>query len=345
MIWMRLPPVLSRPLGLDRSEIAPAPNPMERPVAEWPSRTRFEGLGAARGKNGQHPIRVGDQDGWFHDEGHPYGYFNTFDQIRLPGSKPRKVLVLLPRDYKDSGRRYPVVYMNDGDTAFFPGGLGHKSWKVAEALGALSEAGLIEPVIVVGVCPLQRGIEYTHGGGDRMEMRVPQYSDYLADSVKRFVDANYRTDPDPLRTAIVGSSHGGLAAFFTGTRRPDAFHKIGALSSSFWYGLDRGTGNGGALVDSALFRAARPTLSDPARRPELWIDWGMVRSGGHHNEVIEMLAARRSAEMVGLLTSEPFGYTAGRDLFAVEDPRGEHDENSWARRFIGLMLAFYPRAP
>jgi hypothetical protein len=256
------------------------------------------------------------------------------------------VLVLLPRDYENSGRRYPVVYMNDGDTAFFPGGLGNKSWRVAEALGALSEAGLIEPVIVVGVCPLQRGREYTHAGGcDKTEMRVPQYSDYLADSVKQFIDANYRTAPDPVGTGIVGSSHGGLAAFFTGTRRPDAFRKVGSLSPSFWYGLDRNTGDGGPLDRSELLDAARPTLLDPARRPELWIDWGLVRSGGHHNDTIEMLATRRAKEMVALLTSEPFGYRAGRDLFAIEDPVGEHDENSWARRFIGLMLALYPRAP
>ena len=296
-----------------------------------------------------YPVSIAGQTAWVHDEGFTSGYFHTYDELTLPGpdERPRKVHVLVPREYTESCNRYPVVYMNDGETTFWPGGPGDKSWDVAQGLEGLYAEGAIPEVIVVAVHAIDRNYEYSHTAWapDVECCGVETYADYLADGVKAFIDANYRTQPEPERTAIVGSSRGGLCAFVVANLRPDAFRMAGCLSSSFWLGLEPvwgGDFSGGPLSTSKLLDMTKGTLSDPSLRPTLWIDWGLVFTGGFHNEVIEKNAAEYGPEMVALLQQE-YGYTDGQDLSWMEDPIGEHDEISWARRFPLVMKALHGR--
>lgn len=292
-----------------------------------------------------HQFQLGGQTAWFHDEGYSYGVFHTYDAFKVagPSDAPRKVHVFVPRDYAQSGRRYPVIYMNDGNTTFWPGGAAGKAWQVAETLSDLREAGSIEDVIVVAIHPIDREREYTHAfwAPGRACCGLDSYTNYVAQHVKGFMDANYRTKPEADSTMIIGSSHGGLAAFYMATRRPDVFGNAAALSSSFWAGLDFfGVSRGGPLASSALVSPVASLLRDSARRPRLWIDWGMRRDGGFHNSVIENMATDRGREMVQILTGA--GYTLGSDLFRHEDAIGGHDEDAWAYRFGLIMEAFFP---
>jgi pimeloyl-ACP methyl ester carboxylesterase len=291
---------------------------------------------------------LGGQAGWFHDEGFASGVFHTFDALAVGGAGDlgRKVHVFLPRDYGSSGAAYPVIYMNDGDTAFWPSGAG-KSWDIAEALAELYKDDAFGRVLVVAVHPIDRRLEYTHTpyAPGRPSGGLAAYTDYVADRLKGFVDAHYRTLPGPEGAAIVGSSHGGLASFFMATRRPDRFGKAVSMSPSFWAGLDPVHGGdypGGPLAESPLVAAVSKTLANktPHPRPKIWIDWGLIRTGGVHNERIEASAAQRGKEMVELLQNS-FNYQLGSDLFAFEDPRGEHDELSWSRRFPAAMRALF----
>jgi hypothetical protein len=288
------------------------------------------------------PIEREGQAGWAHDEGHPAGYFHTWDALDLGAAfGPRRVHVFLPRDL-DPNRRYPTIYVHDGDTAFFPGGVAGKSWDIA---GTLSKRP-VPPCIVVAIHPVDRNAEYTHVDwhhGTAPYGRVAEHTADLADRFKAFIDRNYPTDPSPQATAIVGSSHGGLAAFYAATRRPDAFGFAGCLSPSFFSGLDslrHGVGRA-SLASAPLVTEVASVLADPARRPRVWIDWGERRDGGEHNSVVEALAAHRGAEMASLL-SMSFDYVEGRDLFVHSDPIGGHDEDAWAWRF-GLVAAVFLR--
>lgn len=302
------------------------------------------------------PFVKGGQSAWFHDDGHGYGFFHTYDALDVSAAQaPHKVHVFVPRDYEVSGADYPVVYMHDGNTTFWPGGAANKSWNVAQTLSWLSSAGLVQDVIVVAVHPNDREYEYTHvdwAGGTRPYGGLGAHADYLADDVKGWVDTYYRTLPAAETTAIVGSSHGGLAAFYLAGTRPDAFGKAGCLSSSFWVGLDSLGFNPfpGDLASSVLLDDTGGVLADPSSRPTLWIDWGLRRDGGFHNSVIEALATTRSQQMVDLL-EQSYGYTAassavGHDpavnLYWHEDPIGGHDEDAWAWRFGLMMQAFFP---
>lgn len=275
-----------------------------------------------------HQFSLGGQTAWFHDEGFSYGPVHTFDGLHVGGvaDLPRKVHVLLPRDYAESSERYPTLYMNDGQTAFFPGGAVHRSWGVGQALSQLWQEGKIRRVIVVAVHPLNRDREYTHVRGvpGTDTGGLDEYAGYIAGPLKSFFDAHYRTAPAAESSAVIGSSHGGLAAFYTACRYPERFNRAFALSPSFW------VGRGDSMSSSKLVVSLREVLRDRARRPRLWIDWGLKGDG----------AVRGAREMAALLQSE-FGYELGRDLWVHEDREGGHDEGSWGRHFGLLMQALY----
>ena len=303
------------------------------------------------------PFKIDGQTGWAHDEGLTYGFFHTFDALDVSSRfAPRKVHVLLPWDYASTSMRYGVVYLHDGDTAFWRGGEANKTWDVAGVLGRISHR--VNPVIAVAIHPVERAEEYTHDDwhhGQRPFGRLAEHADYLADEIKTFIDRNYRTLTQPSANAIVGSSHGGLAAFWTAHARPDAFGLAGALSPSFWVGLDSliHEVEVGDLATSRLLEVAGPTLADPGLRPRLWLDWGRRRDNGFHNEVIEAKAERWTREMITLLR-ERYGYdlqdlqpgeTPRKDAmgWVYEDQLGGHDEDAWSYRFGLLMQAFFPR--
>lgn len=298
-----------------------------------------------------YPFTLNGQMAWSHDPGHSAGYFHTYDALDVdPKDQPHKVHVFLPRGYRGCDPGYPVVYFNDGGTTFFGDGSNGKTWRVPDALAGLYAQGAIPRVIAVGIVPRDRDYEYSHTpvGPNRPCCGAARYADYVGDAVRGFIDRSYRTRRDPAATVIIGSSRGGLASFYVATRRPDAFRRAGCLSSSFWAGLDPvygGTFPGGPLSGAPIVTEVDALLRDRARRPRLWIDWGLVRTGGFANSDIEAAATKRGKEMIALLQN-PYGYTVtpnNNDLFWQEDPQGGHDEDSWARRLPAVLTALLGR--
>jgi hypothetical protein len=285
-------------------------------------------------------IDVRGQKAFVHDGGKPAGYFHTFDALTVGGGEPHKVHVLLPRRYGETCARYPVVVMNDGHTAFWPGGLANKTFGMAEALADAYTRGALREVIVVAVEPVSRNREYTHAPWLAGEVccGAKGYATWLADGLVPFLDATYRTRAARDQRFVLGSSHGGLSALYVAAKRPDVFGGAVAMSPSLWAGLDdRVSGaRGGPLATSALLTEIGPGLTG-ATRPKVYLDWGLRRDGGTHNSVTEELATTRGRELAALLATASFGYQEGRDLFTVEDPRGEHDETSWGRRLAGAL--------
>lgn len=290
------------------------------------------------------PFALGGQHGWAHDEGHTAGTFHTYDRFDLGFLGPRRAHVFLPRPSPELPERLPVVYMHDGDTAFWRGGIAHATWDVAGTLSALGRA--VEPLIVVALHPVQRDLEYTHvdwAAGRRPYGELPRYAAWLAERVKPWIDAHYPTDPD--RSAIVGSSHGGLASFFAATRHPAQFRWAGCLSPSFFSGIDplsSGDKTARLLLGAPLLSEVDGLLFDEAIRPKIWICWGTRRDGGDHNAIVEALAGARGQEMAHILRQR-YGYVPGRDLWVVEDKGAGHDEDAWRRRFGDMVRTFFPR--
>lgn len=288
--------------------------------------------------------------------GPPGFVFETYEALDLDDPfGPRDVHVLRPEGAPEGD--VSLAVFNDGDTTFWRGGPAHDTWDVAATVARLRASGAIGAITVVAVRPRRRDEEYTHV--DWRSGRAPwggldRYASWLATGLVPWLRETHPwLTRDRARTAVVGSSHGGLAAFRTATSHPDVFGIAGCLSPSFFSGLDdldRGL-RPVALADSDLVRRATPTLADARLRPRLWIDWGMRRDGGHHNAIVEALAAARGEEMVRLLETR-FGARVARigagdapprdaEVIQCVDAVGGHSEAAWRHRAGMLLRAFF----
>lgn len=219
----------------------------------------------------------------------------------------RDVLVYLPSSYERTERRYPVVYMHDGQNLFDPATSFAGEWGVDTALAKAPRKG--RRAIVVGIpnAGIDRIREYSpfidpqNGGG-----HGDAYLAFLSETLKPLIDARYRTDPDPSATGIVGSSLGGLVSLYGFFRHPGRYGFAGILSPALWF------------ADGAIFRFIE---SAPYVRGRIYLDVGTREGQG-------TLANAR--EMRDLLVTR--GYRRGKDLMWVEDKGGMHNEAAWGRR-------------
>ncbi len=158
--------------------------------------------------------------------------------LAMPGlDRSRTLRIYLPPSYASAQRRYPVIYMHDGQNLFDDATAYAGEWGVDESMDALARTYEFEAIVI--------GID--NGGDKRMNELSPwtnaqygaaegkQYLAFVVDVVKPFVDENYRTQPGRETTAIFGSSMGGLASHYAIHERPDVFGKAGVFSPSYWY--------------------------------------------------------------------------------------------------------------
>jgi predicted alpha/beta superfamily hydrolase len=258
----------------------------------------------------------------------------TFERIWSPQLRNRRTVdVYLPRSYA-SGRRYPVVYMQDGQNLSDPATAFAGTWDLDGALDRLSSAGL--EAIVVGVHNTgdARLAEYSpfpdrrHGGGE-----ADAYLEFLTATLKPRIDRVFRTRVARDETAILGSSMGGLVSLYAYFRFPSFFGRAGAMSPSIWFGQgaildfvgDARTPRGRLYVDVGLHEGAG-TLRDARRLGRLLVRKGFAR---------DRRARRTRAEYGGI---DRRGRHGGQPRVRyIEDPAGRHNEAAWARRLEGAL--------
>jgi predicted alpha/beta superfamily hydrolase len=246
----------------------------------------------------------------------------TLERVWSPQLRNRRTVdVYLPGSYP-SGRRYPVIYMHDGQNLSDPSTAFAGTWELESALDRLSESG--REAIVVGVhnAGERRLAEYSpfpdrrHGGGD-----ADAYLEFLAASLKPRIDRMFRTRQGRDETVILGSSMGGLVSLYAYFRFPSVFGRAGAMSPSIWYGQ-------GAVL-GFIEQARTP-------RGRLYVDVGTQEGAGTLRD------ARRLGRLLvrkGVVRRRRSGSRAGSRLGYVEDPSGRHQEAAWARR-LDDALAF-----
>jgi len=154
----------------------------------------------------------------------------------------------------------------------------------------------------------------------------------VSNKLKVWIDNNYRTKRDRNNTAIVGSSHGGLAAFLIAALFPSHFGVSGCFSPSFWVGQWFYP-----LANTYLIEIIRDSLKEI--RPKMWLSYGLIRSGGVHNSIIEYLSTGSTIEMIAILKSE-FNYNDD-ELIVLEDEEGKHEEISWQYQFPRFYTHFF----
>ncbi len=182
------------------------------------------------------------------------GYLYT-KVVNIPFAKTendRTLRVWLPTDYFDTNKKYPVLYMFDGQNIVDAKTSGFGEWNIEDHVTSLMESGDIDGLIVVGLdCPHERTgrvrmAEYFpykdyYKPGDKMIRRAGKgYGDltahYIINDIKPMVDKCFRTQPDKEHTGIGGSSMGGLMAFYTGTSYPETIGFSLCFSPAFLRG-------------------------------------------------------------------------------------------------------------
>ena len=153
-------------------------------------------------------------------------------------NRSRRIWVCLPEDYTTATeKRYRVLYMQDGQNLFNNSLAFAGEWEVDESMRDLFLAG-DEGAIVIGIDNggAERLNEYSpwenpsYGGGDG-----DAYVDFMRNTLKPYVDANYRTLTEPENTGVAGSSMGGLISMYAAMRYPDTYGKAGIFSPAFWF--------------------------------------------------------------------------------------------------------------
>jgi predicted alpha/beta superfamily hydrolase len=236
---------------------------------------------------------------------------------------PREVQVWLPPGYdRAPQRRYPVLYLHDGQHVFDALASGSE-WQVDETALRLMSRGEVPPAIIVAVSNTTARFEdYTPVAMQRDGRPVgggaARYGRFLVEELKPFIDRRYRTRREPAHTALGGSSLGGLVTLWLTLQYPQVFGAGLVVSPSVWWA-------GHAILRDV---AAVPLA---ARRPRLWLSIGALEG----EEAV--FGARRLRE--ALLAR---GW-AGGALRYVEVPAASHDEVSWAAQVEGMLRFLWGR--
>ena len=155
----------------------------------------------------------------------------------MPGlDRQRTIRLYLPPGYEKSTKRYPVLYMHDGQNLFDAATSYAGEWGVDETLNELAQSGKLE-LIAVGI---------DHGGDRRITELNPwdhpkygkgegkAYMEFIVKVVKPYIDCHYRTLAGREHTAIIGSSLGALVSHYAIYQYPEIFGKAGLISPAYW---------------------------------------------------------------------------------------------------------------
>jgi predicted alpha/beta superfamily hydrolase len=233
----------------------------------------------------------------------------------------RFLRVWLPPGYDDpqnSGRYYPVLYLNDGQNLFESStAFGGVEWGVDETADRMICEGTVLPMFIVGIdnTGKDRMREYMpHPSMHPMMLRVKgrHYPDFLMKEVMPFVEHTYRVATGPENTGLGGSSLGALIALYTAIARPGAIGRLLLESPSLW------ASNRQAIKESRVVRiwpekvflAAGTAEAGNAERSRTVVD-----------DVRELAAIMRRAVL-----------SENRLRMVIKDNAG-HTESAWAERF------------
>jgi predicted alpha/beta superfamily hydrolase len=262
--------------------------------------------------------------------GHLTGDLRLHDFTSRVFGNTRKLRVLLPPDYDapaNRTRRYPVLYLNDGQNLFDPttSTLNPMEWRVDETVAALVAKNELPPIVVVGIDNAgRRGRfkEYFPWVDEYLSPPEPdpqgtRYPEFLVDEVLPFIESRYRVAREADGRGIGGSSAGALAALYAVARRPGTFGRLLVESPSIY------------VDDDHVLREAAAVKQWPAR---IYLGVGTNERGSatcdpHALEDPELVRDVRRLRQV-LAGS---GVTPDRIELRIA-PCAVHDERAWADR-------------
>jgi predicted alpha/beta superfamily hydrolase len=232
----------------------------------------------------------------------------------------RNVYVYLPPSYGESQRRYPVLYMHDGQNLFDAAISYAGEWRVDETLQDLRREGIEAIVVGIANTGVQRMIEYLPFNDWRVgKGKGDLYLSFIAETLKPRIDADFRTLPQRETTGLMGSSMGGLISLYGFFHLPKVFGFAGVMSPALAFGRN------------AIYGYVRSAHHVPGK---LYLDIGTNEASDWRDRLTFNRFSRRYVqsvrEMCDLLREK--GYRDGETLLYVEERGAIHNEADWARR-------------
>ena len=157
------------------------------------------------------------------------------EEFEIPQlNKTRRIWALLPHDYEESSESYPVLYLQDAQNLFNEKAK-YGNWEIDKKLAVMSEYK-IGKIIVIAIehAEQDRIKEYNVGKTVLGVGQGKKYIRFITDTLKPFVDKNFRTKTERENTGIGGSSMGGLVSIFSGLMYPEVYGKLMIFSPSLW---------------------------------------------------------------------------------------------------------------
>ena len=225
-------------------------------------------------------------------------------------NRNRKIWIYLPPDYETSTKTYPVIYMQDGQNLFDNVTSFSGEWQVDETLNSLFEQGDYGAIVI--------GID--NGGGSRIDEYTPWnnpqygggegdlYMQFVAETLKPYVDLNYRTRPGREYNALIGSSLGALISNYGGVKYSQTFSKIGSFSPAYW------------IVNNQFNNYITNSTADLSGMRIYFV----AGSGESSTIVNDIQTVKNNLQTKGL--------TSTNTLVKI-DSYGQHNENYWKGEF------------
>ncbi len=254
----------------------------------------------------------------------------------------RDIYIYLPPSYfNDSDKKYPVLYMQDGQNIFDTPTANYGGWKIDTKATELINSNAIPELIIVGIENTSKRKEeyvgfstlYKHNQTGKEEYITESkqfsdnYVDFIVHKVKPLIDTQYRTLSDRENTAIAGSSFGAGVSLYIGYSYPEIFSKIGALSYGNY------NPNVGQWSDRPFWITEYLLDKVITKKQDLqiYLDCGKLDVDAiFHTQAIIMNE--------GL---QKIGFTSNKDLLFILDEKRGHNEKAWAERMEQFLLFFY----
>jgi metallo-beta-lactamase class B len=221
-------------------------------------------------------------------------------------NRKRRIWLYLPKNYASSSKTYPVIYMNDGQNLFNEQTAPYGEWGIDECLDSL-QTQIGKEVIVVGI---------DNGGDKRMSEYNPYdhvqfgkgegktYVDFLANTLKPYIDSKYRTKRSVEYTIIGGSSMGGDISLYATLVYPNIFGAALLFSPAFW-------------VTPELYQAAEKFTT--TNSPKFYFYAGGKESATMVSDMNKMVEILEKKDRI--------------QIRKVLNPLGQHNEASWRAEF------------
>jgi len=230
----------------------------------------------------------------------------------------RRITVILPYNYRQNPtKRYPVLYLNDGQNLVGEG-VGYGSWGIEQKMAVLASRQHHEVILVsIDHGRENRINEFTIGKTRMGKGRGRHYLNFVTNTLKPVIDAHLRTLPNSEHTGIGGSSLGGLISIYGGLLRPEVFGRLMVFSPSLW------------ISPKIYFDAIQFKTPAPMR---VYVYGGEAES----RYMVPNLQRFQDSLLKQCYNGQSI------DIHLSVDPAGTHQETHWGREFpAALEWLFY----